>query len=42
MKILELLKYPEGKTLEFKRDSNILRTITAFANNELTFSRKIN
>lgn len=36
MKILELLKQPEGKTLEFKRDlsspSNILRTITAFAN----------
>ncbi|MGX6643214.1 AlbA family DNA-binding domain-containing protein [Legionella pneumophila] len=36
MKLLELLKQPEGKTLEFKRDlsspSNILRTITAFAN----------
>lgn len=36
MKILELLKQPEGKTLEFKRDlsspSNILRTVTAFAN----------
>lgn len=36
MNILELLKQPEGKTLEFKRDlsspSNILRTITAFAN----------
>lgn len=36
MNIIELLKQPEGKTLEFKRDlsspTNILRTITAFAN----------
>ena len=36
MNIIELLKQPEGKTLEFKRDlsspSNILRSITAFAN----------
>lgn len=33
---IELLKQPEGKTLEFKKDlsspTNILRTITAFAN----------
>lgn len=36
MNIIQLLKQPEGKTLEFKRDlsspTNILRTITAFAN----------
>ena len=36
MDILELLKKPESKTLEFKRDLSsargILRTIVAFAN----------
>ena len=36
MRIVELLKLPEGKTLEFKRDlsspEGILRTIVAFAN----------
>jgi ATP-dependent DNA helicase RecG len=36
MNILDLLRQPEGKTLEFKRDlsspRNILRTIVAFAN----------
>lgn len=36
MNIIELLKQPEGKTLEFKRDlsskKNILHTIIAFAN----------
>jgi ATP-dependent DNA helicase RecG len=36
MKIEELLKRPEGKTLEFKQDlsspKNILKTVTAFAN----------
>ncbi len=36
MKITELLKAPEGKTLEFKRDlsspQNLLKTLTAFAN----------
>ena len=35
-KIQSLLKQPEGKTLEFKRDlssrRNILRTLVAFAN----------
>ena len=36
MDLLQLLKYPEGKTLEFKRDlsspDGILRTVVAFAN----------
>ena len=36
MDLLELLKRPEGKTLEFKRDvsspSGVLKTIVAFAN----------
>ena len=36
MKLLELLKQPEGKTLEFKRDlsssDGVLRSIVAFAN----------
>lgn len=36
MNIIELLKQPEGKTLEYKRDlsspTNIIRTIIAFAN----------
>ncbi len=36
MRIVELLKLPEGKTLEFKRDlsspEGVLRTIVAFAN----------
>jgi hypothetical protein len=36
MDITELLKSPEGKTLEFKRDlsakKGILRTLVAFAN----------
>lgn len=36
MDLLELLKYPEGKTLEFKRDlsspEGVLRAIVAFAN----------
>jgi predicted HTH transcriptional regulator len=36
MNVTELLRQPEGKTLEFKRDStspkNILRTLVAFAN----------
>jgi predicted HTH transcriptional regulator len=34
--LLELLKQPEGKTLEFKRDlsspAGVLRTLVAFAN----------
>ena len=36
MKIQEILKQPEGKTLEFKRDISslkpILKTLVAFAN----------
>ena len=36
MDLLALLKYPEGKTLEFKRDlsspDGVLRAIVAFAN----------
>ena len=36
MRLLELLKQPEGKTLEFKRDlsspDGVLRSIVAFAN----------
>ena len=36
MRLLELLKQPEGKTLEFKRDlsspDGVLRSIIAFAN----------
>ncbi|HRC42911.1 MAG TPA: putative DNA binding domain-containing protein [Nitrospira sp.] len=36
MDLLDLLKRPEGKTLEFKRDlsspDGVLRTIVAFAN----------
>jgi len=36
MKIEEILKQPEGKTLEFKRDISslkpILKTLVAFAN----------
>ena len=36
MKLLELLKQPEGKTLEFKRDlsspDGVLRSIVAFTN----------
>lgn len=36
MDLIGLLKQPEGKTLEFKRDfsspTNIMRTVVAFAN----------
>jgi len=37
MKIEEILKHPEGKTLEFKKEipknrQNLLKTVVAFAN----------
>jgi len=36
MELTEILKTPEGKTLEFKRDlsspQGLIRTVTAFAN----------
>ncbi|MDL2122037.1 MAG: hypothetical protein LWX51_02910 [Deltaproteobacteria bacterium] len=39
MKIQEILKQPEGKTLEFKRDISslkpILKTLIAFANQQI-------